>query len=247
MRGPAAGCTGSYRLQAGEIPANRRRASTLWVMGSSSKDAERRERQREYDTRMDAAANAVAAFALLVRGRETRAATGSAPLEVVFAAAGGEAALPAGVWVALRRGDVDAAIEALTAVSSERFVLGEREELGDGYRLRTVEEVRMLPDVVSLRNQLAAMLDIPADVLAILGEWGPDDPRTAGEIEELLDSRFGPVRSPAPAAAPTPVEERTELAMSVAELADVLQLSAAQGRVLTTLVRHAVLTVTDQD
>jgi hypothetical protein len=230
MRGPAAGCTGSYRLQAAEIPANRRRASTLWVMGSSSKDAERRERQREYDTRMDAAANAVAAFALLVRGRETRAATGSAPLEVVFAAAGGEAALPAGVWVALRRGDVDAAIEALTAVSSERFVLGEREELGDGYRLRTVEEVRMLPDVV-----------------AILGEWGPDDPRTAGEIEELLDSRFGPVRSPAPAAAPTPVEERTELAMSVAELADVLQLSAAQGRVLTTLVRHAVLTVTDQD
>jgi hypothetical protein len=221
-------------------------------MNSSTKDAERRERQREYDSRMEAAASGVAALALLVRGREERAAAGTAPLEVEFAAAVDESPLPAGVWVALRRGDVDAALDALVAASSDRFVLGEREELGDGYRLRTVEEARTLPDVAALRRQLAVLLDIPADVVAILGEWGPDDSRTAGEIDALLTSRFGPVRtsgaaSPPAGMPPAEVGERTELAMSVAELADVLQLSAAQGRVLSTLVRHAVLTVSDPE
>lgn len=265
-------------------------------MNSASKEAARRQREREHEALMQAAAREVGALAKLVSGREART-QGDGPLEVAFAAARGDAAsepaLSAGVWVALRRGDVEAALEALIAVSSERFVLGTREELGDGYRLRTVEEVRMLPDLAALRAQLAAMLGIPVDVVAILGEWGPDDPRTTTEIDLLLDSRFGGARRRGAAAArptedgpdgPDPVTtpppprpsfpaprawpaggtdgsprpdafddhaasreatraDRAPLSMSVAELADVLQLSAAQGRVLSTLVRHARLTV----
>lgn len=252
-------------------------------MNSSAKDAARREREREHAALLAAAASEVAALASLVRAREDRAPAGLA-LEIAFASARDDAradqpTLPAGVWVALRRGDVDAALEALIAVSGERFVLGAREELGEGYRLRTVEDVRVLPDVGALRSQLASMLDIPTDVLAILSGWGPDDPRTSGEIDLLLDSRFGPAGSsgdastqddlraraahasdaertslfvqPVPdegsAALQAPSEPRPPLTMYVAELADVLQLSAAQARVLATVVRHTRLAVTDEE
>jgi hypothetical protein len=208
-----------------------------------SREDLRAERLRELDAQLARAKSAVAVVGLIVQGREARAWPAAEPLEVTFASSG-DAGLSAGVWVALRRGDVDAALEALVAVSAEQFVVGEREELGSGYRLQTVEEAHPLPDVPQLQRQVAAMLDIPVDVVAVVADWGPDDPRTHAEIDALLDSRFGPaVAADNGAAAPRP---GGALTMSVAELADVLQLTPAQGKVLATLVRRAGLSVSGE-
>jgi hypothetical protein len=208
---------------------------------AQSKDDLRAERLRELDVLLARAAATVAVMSQLVQSREARAWPADAPLEVAFAASGDDgAALSAGVWVALRRGDIEAVLEALVGASREQFVIGEREELGDGYRLQTVEEAHPLPDVELLQAQVGAMLDIPRDVVAILAEWGPDDPRTRAEIDALLDSRFGAVTVDGQAARPGGA-----LTMSVAELADVLQLTPAQGKVLATLVRRAGLSITE--
>jgi hypothetical protein len=208
----------------------------------ATKDDQRRERLREFDALMTRAGNAVTALALLVQGREARAADGDPPLEMTFAKADtGKPPLPAGLWVALRRGDVMGALDLLVGASDIVFVVGEREELGSGYRLETVAETRALPDVELLQAQLALVLDVPLDVVALLAAWGADDPRTATEVNALLDARcggagrrFGQAR---PAAAGT-------LSMSVDELADVLQLAPAQAKVLATLARRAAVTIT---
>jgi hypothetical protein len=206
-----------------------------------AKDHSRADRVREYAALVEAAGLAVAAMALLVRGREARAWTAAEPPEVVFAATTvDERALPAGVWVALRRGDAAGALETMTAVSQTTFLVSAHEEMGEGYRLHTVEETRPLPEVSLLLAQLAAMLGIPPDVLAVVAEWGADDPRTQTEIDELLDRRFGAVGSPPPAAAPV----GDGLTMTVAEAADVLQLSEHQAKVLATLVRRVGVTIT---
>ena len=76
-------------------------------------------------------------------------------------------------------------------------------------------------------------------VLAVIGQWGLEDPRTAGEVNALLDSRFGAAGQERPTAA-TP----GGLIMTVQEAADVLQLSPAQTKVLTTLVRRVGVTIT---
>jgi hypothetical protein len=202
---------------------------------------------------------------LLVRGREARERGGNAPLEVQFAQTQvDDRALPAGVWVALRRDDVDAAIDVMTAASESRFVIDEREVLGAGYRLESVEEALPLPEVDLLTAQLSRTLDVPLDVLTVIAEWGRDDPRTASEIDELLTCRFGPAHSgavpferpasvlpvPGPVpqvAAPAPVPEPSgRLTMSVAEVAQVLRLDQDQVQALAVLVRNAAVTLTAQ-
>jgi hypothetical protein len=210
---------------------------------AATKDDQRRDRLREFDSLMAGAGTAVTALALLVQGREARASAGDAPLEMAFAEADtGKAPLPAGLWVALRRGDTLRALDLLVSVSDLTFVVGEREEMGSGYRLETVAETRALPDVDLLQAQLAAVLDIPLDVVALLAAWGADDPRTATEVNELLDARFSAAgRSGAH-------ESRSDgsgtLSMSVDELVDVLQLSPEQAKVLATLARRAAMTIT---
>ena len=84
---------------------------------------------------------------VLVQGREARAWAASEPPEVVFAGPRSVTALPAGVWVALRRDDAPGALETMTAVSQTTFLVSSREEMGEGYRLQTVEETRPLPEV----------------------------------------------------------------------------------------------------
>src|SRR5664279_4134210 len=119
----------------------RRTRGRLSVMSATSKDDQRRERLREFHALIDSAGAAVSALALIVQGREARAADGEAPLEVAFAQPAGDGpALPAGLWVALRRGDVEMAVELLARASDTYFVVGERDEMGSGYRLETVEE-----------------------------------------------------------------------------------------------------------
>lgn len=209
----------------------------------ATKDDQRRERLHEFDLLLASASAAVGALALLVQGREARAGTDDAALEVTFAGADtGRSPLPGGLWVALRRGDIEMALELLVRASDVIFVVGEREEMGSGYRLETVAETRTLPDVDLLQAQLAAVLDLPLDVVVLLAEWGADDPRTAAEVEALLDARFGAV---ADATAPSP--GAATLSMSVDELADVLQLEPKQAKVLATLAGRAVLTITPQD
>jgi hypothetical protein len=213
-------------------------------MPSISKDEQRSARLREFDGLLQRATAAVGALALLVQGREARAEAGSPPLEVAFAgpvADGGAPVLPAGLWVALRRGDVDTAVQLLADVSGCDFVVGEIDTMGSGYRLETIEEKRALPDVGLLQARLAAVLDIPADVVGVLAGWGPDDPRARAEVEALLDGRFGPD----PQAAPP--EEFPALSLPVAELADVLQLTPKQAKVLTTLARRTRLTIIGSD
>jgi hypothetical protein len=207
---------------------------------TATKDDLRRERLREFDGLMTRAGTAVTALALLVQGREARAGADDAPLEMIFAGADvGKPALPAGLWVALRRGDILGALDLLVDASDVTFVVGEREEMGSGYRLETVAETRGLPDVDLLQAQLAAVLDIPLDVVALLAAWGADDPRTATEVNALLDARF---------AAAGRAEARSlgsgTLSMSVDELADVLQLAPEQAKVLATLARRAAMTIT---
>ena len=204
-------------------------------MTTPTKESSRAQRLREYEALRERAELAVSTMGVLVRGREVRGWDGTEPPEVAFASAQIDGrALPAAVWVALRRDDVETVLEAITEISLSTFLISEHEEMGDGYRLQTVEETRPLPDTPLLLAQLGDMLGIPADVLGVLAEWGADDPRTRPEIDALLDSRLGAAVAPAGAA----------LTMSVKETADVLQLSAAQAKVLATLVRRAEVTIT---
>lgn len=210
-------------------------------MPPTSKDDQRRERLREFDTLIARAGAAVSTLALIVQGREARAAAGEAPLEVTFALPNTDGpSLPAGLWVALRRGDVDTALDLLARVSDTDFVVGERAEMGSGYRLETVAEKRAMPDVERLEARLACVLGIPRDVVEVLAEWGPDDPRTREEVDALLDSRFGTAEGVEAARS----SRSGALSMSVAELADVLQLAPGQAKVLATLARRTELSIT---
>jgi hypothetical protein len=213
---------------------------TLSVMPTTSKQDQRAARLREFDALIARATASMTVLALIVQGREARETTGDKPLEVTFAA--GDSPLPAGLWVALRRDDIETALDLLAGVSETSFVVGEREEMGSGYRLETVEEKRPLPDVDLLRRRLDEMLGIPDDVLRVVAGWGPDDPRTRAEVDVLLDSRFGSANGGSVQA-----DGPNALSMSVAELADVLQLTAGQAKVLATLARRAALTITPDD
>jgi hypothetical protein len=192
----------------------------------------------EYEAAVDAARGPMAVLQLLAQGREARSRTSDEPLEVAFAATTVDGAdpLPAAVWVALRHGDLDASATALLGASRTEFVVGEHEELDSTYRLRTVEERRVLPDIGVLQLQMAAVLDIPWDVVTMLCEWGPDDPRTQHEVDALLDARFE-VAGELPA-------RGSRLQMSADELAALLQLTPEQGKLLNTLVRQADVTIT---
>jgi hypothetical protein len=196
-------------------------------------------RVAEYEAALAAARMPTAVLQLLAQGREARTQSGDEPLEVAFAHTQIEGAdgLPAAVWVALRHGDIDASLAALLSASRTEFVVGEHEELDAGYRLRTIEERRVLPDVGVLQMQMAAMLDIPWDVVAMLCEWGPDDPRTQKEIEALLDGRLGEGGGGTGS-------RPGRLHMTADELAALLQLTPEQTKLLNTLVRQADVTIT---
>jgi hypothetical protein len=212
-------------------------------MSTIAKQHSRSDRLREYAATVEVAAIPVATMGVLVRAREARAWTLDEPPEIVFAATTvDDRALPAAVWVALRRDDVDGAVEAMIGASQTTFLVEAREEMGEGYRLQTVEETRPLPEVDLLLRQLATMLDIPTDVLAMLAEWGPEDPRTASEIADLLDRRLGP--DAAPRAAARHARPDDGLVMTVADAVDVLRLSAEQARALATLVRRVPVMLT---
>ncbi|MEO7260502.1 MAG: hypothetical protein ABI047_04480 [Jatrophihabitantaceae bacterium] len=224
-------------------------------MASPTKDELRRERLREYDVALTAARSPVAVLALFARGREARA--GGELLEEAFAATAVEGveaadALPAAVWVALRQCDIDATIELLMRMSRTEFVLAAHEELNASYRLTKVEERRALPDVELLLGQLAAFLRIPRDVVAIISGWGAEDPRTAAEVETLLEQRFGSPSTSQPArdAVPSEVVRAPDggggagLRMSSAEFSALLNLAPEQRAVLCTLVRQTEITIT---
>ena len=198
----------------------------------------------EYETALTAAHDPVAVLQLLAEGRERRGRPGDAPLEMAFVATpvNDDEGLPAAVWVALRHGDVDASVAALLGASRTEFVVGEHEELDAGYRLRTIEERRVLPDVGVLQMQVAQLLDIPWDVVAMLCEWGPDDPRTQTEIDALLDARFDPTAPRERPDAAVPIG--ASLQMTADELAALLQLTPEQSKLLGTLVRQADVTIT---
>jgi hypothetical protein len=215
------------------------------IGSTAARQHSRSDRLKEYASTVDLAAGPVATMGVLVRAREARPWTPAQPPEVVFAqTAVEERSLPASVWVALRRDDVDGAVEAMTGASRTTFLVEAREEMGEGYRLQTVEETRPLPEVELLLAQLGAMLDIPTDVLAILSEWGPEDPRTEREIADLLDRRLGSSaqqHTPPRQVGSPPTEGLT---MSVADVVDVLRLSDEQARALATLVRRVQVTLT---
>ncbi len=195
---------------------------------------------REYESRLAAAKAPLAVLELFAQARQARVQPGEPPLEVAFAATEvDEGGLPAAVWVALRQGEVEASMAALLGASRTEFVVGEHEELDASYRLTTIEERRTLPDVDVLLTQLAAFLQIPRDVIAMIADWGPEDPRTANEIDALLDGRFGASATPAPAA-----DQPHRLEMSAAELAAMLQLTPDQRKLLRTLVRQTDVTIT---
>jgi len=204
---------------------------------------QRDQRLLEYEARLTAARDPLAVLDLFAQAREARLRPGEPPLEVAFAAAeiDGEP-LPAAVWVALRQGEVEASLDALLHASRTGFVVGEHEELDTGYRLTTIEERRPLPDLDLLQTQLATFLDLPRDVITMIAGWGPDDPRTANEIDALLDARFGPT-SGDHALAPSGGRAH-RLEMSAGELTAMLQLTAEQGKLLHTLVRQADVTIT---
>ncbi|MGA9858674.1 MAG: hypothetical protein WBQ18_12485 [Solirubrobacteraceae bacterium] len=218
-------------------------------MTTPAKDHSRADRLREHAALVETATRAVRAMALVVRGREARAWSTAEPPEMLFArTAVDERSLPAAVWVALRRDDVAGAVDTMQAVSQRSFLVAAREEMGEGYRLQTIEERRPLPEVELLLAQLAELLAIPPDVLAVLADWGAEDPRTQPEIDELLDRRFGAPGAaaavPEPEPAPGPGPDGAGLTMTVAEAVDVLQLSEAQAKVLSTLVRRVGVTIT---
>lgn len=215
-----------------------------------SRDQARAERLREHAALIERARQVVAAMGLLVRGREARAHPGEMPLEVEFAKNDVDGrALPAGVWVALRRDDVAAAIDAMMVASQTTFLIEEREVMGDGYRLQSVEDTLPVPEADLLTAQLSRALDVPLDVLTVIADWGPDDPRAASEIDDLLTSRFGPAERVV-VTAPLPQTEADEptgqLTMTVGEAAQVLRLDEDQVRALTILVRNASVTLTMQ-
>lgn len=193
---------------------------------------------REYAARVEAVRAPVAVLARFAQAREARSA-GDA-LEVEFAAtpAGADgASLPAAVWVVLRQGDVDAVTDLIIEHATEQFLIAEHEQLDASYRITTVTESRGLPDVERLTTQVAAFIDVPRDVVAIVCDWGPDDPRTEAEIERLIDQRYA-TGAAAPVAHPT-----AALAMSSSEFAAVLSLTSEQAAILATLVRQADITV----
>ena len=208
-------------------------------MARISKD-QRDERVREYESKLAAAKAPLAVLELFAQARQARVQPGEPPLEVAFAATEvDQGGLPAAVWVALRQGEVEASMAALLGASRSEFVVGEHEELDASYRLTTIEERRTLPDVDVLLTQLAAFLQIPRDVIAMIADWGPEDPRTANEIDALLDGRFGASAASAPAA-----DQPHRLEMSAAELAAMLQLTPDQRKLLRTLVRQTDVTIT---
>jgi hypothetical protein len=225
-------------------------------MRTPMREQTRAERMREYAARVEQARGVVAAMGPLVRGREARARRGDTPLEVEFSEIEvDERALPAAVWVALRRDDVDAAIETMTTASRTDFVIEEREVMGEGYRLQAVQDACPLPEPELLIAQLSVMLGVPRDVLAVIAEWGPDDPRAGMEIDALLTARFGLPGSDEGSAAPAASRARPEqlalldqpdgrLTMTVADATEVLRLDAEQVRALEVLVRKAAVTLT---
>ncbi len=206
-------------------------------MERTTRDERSRERAREYDARLSAAREAAAVLALLAQAREASGAGGA--LEVGFAAAPVDTdvpALPASVWVALRQGDLDSVVDTLVEHATEQFVLAEHEQLDAGYRLTTVEECRGVPDVDRLISQLAAFVDVPRDVVAMVCGWGAGDPRTLAEIERLTAQRQETSRAPAALSV-------AGLTMSSSEFAAVLSLTPEQQAVLSTLVRQADIVV----
>ena len=205
-------------------------------MSQAAKEQRSRDRTREYDARVDAARDVVGVLALFAQARE--ACSGGDALEVAFATTSTDddgSPLPAAVWVALRHDDLDAVLATLVEQASEQFVIAEHEQLDETYRLTTVAESRGLPDTDRLIEQLAAFLEVPRDVVAIVCGWGRDDPRTAAEVERLIAARYATSRRAAAPAA---------LAMSSGEFAAMLSLTPEQQAVLATLVRQADLTVT---
>ena len=223
-------------------------------MATLTKDELRRDRLREYDAVLTAARAPLAVLALFARGREARA--DGQLLEEAFAAtevAGVEVAgaLPAAVWVALRRDDLDAALDLLLRTSRAEFVLASHEELDAGYRLTKVEERRPLPDLDLLVAQLAAFLTVPRDVVAIISGWGVDDPRTIAEVDTLLEQRYGPPTAGRAATAfgdatapdAGPGHAPSGLRLSSAEFGALLSLAPEQRAVLATLVRQAAITI----
>jgi hypothetical protein len=220
-------------------------------MRTPAKEHTRSERLRQHAAVVEQAHRVVGAMGLLVRGREARPRAGDAPLEIEFAGLEVDGrALPAAVWVALRRNDVDAAIETMTAVSQTQFVIEEREEMGEGYRLQHVQDSIPVPEPELLTAQLSQALDVPLDVLTVIAEWGADDPRATSEIDELLSSRFGPpdrgdgLATGSAARLPELAEASGRLTMAVADVAQVLRLDDDQTRALATLVRNATVTLT---
>jgi hypothetical protein len=232
------------------------------------KDELRRERLREYDAALASARSTVAVLVLFAKAREIRA--GGERLEEAFAATRVEGveeaeALPAAVWVALRQGDVDAAIDALIRVSRNEIVLSEHEQVDANYRLTTVEERRAIPDMALLQAQIGLFLQIPGDVVAMIARWGAEDPRTASEVETLIEQRAGaPVREaavlepaqqtgapavPAVPAAPANdgvgavAEPAAGLTMSSEEFTALLNLTPEQCAVLHTVVRQTAITI----
>ena len=227
-------------------------------MAQTRRDEQRRERLREYEAVLTAARSPVEVLVLFAKVREDRAS--DERLEEAFAASIPEGVddadlLPAAVWVALRQGDVDAVVAALVRTSSTELVLSAHEQLDAGYRLTSVEERRALPDVGRLEAQVASFLRIPRDVVAMITSWGPDDPRTALEIDALVEQRFGsPLRATKPSRArrePGPDGSAQasssgpgiSLFMSSAEFTALLNLTPEQRAVLTTLVRQATITI----
>jgi hypothetical protein len=220
------------------------------------KEQRRRERLREYEAELVSARSALEVLALFVHAREARSRGES--LEEAFAATpvgdtDANPPFPAAVWVTLRQGDIDVTMHLLVEQSSTDFVIAAHEQLDVGYRLTTVEENRALPDVARLQAQLASFLHVPADVVAVIASWGPDDPRTSAEIDALLEQRFGtatiratwpPARpeqaSTPPAPAPDP---GTGLTMSADEFGALLNLSPDQHNVLATLVRQTAIVI----
>lgn len=220
-------------------------------MRTPAKEQSRADRLRDHAAAIMRARHVVAAMGLLVRGREARAHDGDPPLEVAFAHIDVDGrSLPAAVWVALRRDDVDAAVDAMMAASKTQFLIEQREVVGEGYRLQSVEDTLPLPEPELLIAQLARAVDVPLDVLTVIGDWGPDDPRSASEIEELLTARFGPAERAVPSSHPPAhavVDEPAgQLTMTVGEAAEVLRLDEEQIRALTVLVRNASVTLTMQ-
>lgn len=223
-------------------------------MRTSSRQNTRAEREHDHAATLELARQVAGAMSLLVRAREARPQVDGIPLEIEFAQTEIDGhALPAGVWVALRRYDVDAAIEAMTAASQTSFVIDERDVMGEGYRLESVQDTVLVPEPDLLIAQLSRLLDVPADVLTVLAEWGADDPRTVSEIEALLTSRFGRADTDSQFAPAVPdahvtteraYEPGGRLTMTVADAADVLRLDDEQARALATLVRNAMVTIT---